>query len=86
MKAREFLNLCEGSSAPAAPPKPTTRPSTKPEAPPAPSTPKWTHPFRRKYVKPGETPRPKALGHEYFTAKDLLSRVGVDADADEDLR
>jgi hypothetical protein len=62
--------LIEAMGAPAAPP--TTRPGTKPAAParPAPARPS-TNPFRRDKVRPGEEPRPKAMGAACLEAKGL---------------
>lgn len=63
MNARQIIEmLTEAAPAPAAPP----RPATRPEAPPAPAKPaapkpkRFDNPWRRRQIRPGEEPAPKA--------------------------
>ena len=62
MKARQIVEmLTEGAPAPAAP-KPKTRPEapSKPAAPAAPKPKRFDNPWRRRHLRPGEEPAPKA--------------------------
>lgn len=78
--ARHLLDrLFSGPTAPVeAPPKP----DVKPDAPPRPSTPApgRPSPWRRKEIKPGEHPRPKAaygLDTTYSEAQEFLRINGL---------
>jgi hypothetical protein len=62
MSARTILERIFAGAAPVeAPPKPATRPDVKPSRPEQPNPSRRPHPFRRKDIKPGEEPRPKAM-------------------------
>jgi len=71
-KSRRLIEAAFGAPAPApvAPPKPTTRPSERPgQAPPNPN------PWRRKEIRPGEEPAPKACRES--RARKVIEALGV---------